>query len=230
MSLCEIERIEILETYRTLGTVKAAAEMLGISERKMHYRLKEYRQAEHAKHVASPNPASPNPASPNPASPNPASPSPAGPSPTSPGPTSPGPSSASVVPPEPAARRAARVIIAEDDDELRWALGEFLRTEGYDVTAVADGQSLMSRLDDDAPLGAGAPDLILADLRMPGATGIEVLESVRRHGWRLPVILMSAFGDDAVRGRAAALGAAAFLDKPIDIGELQAMLEDALPK
>jgi DNA-binding response OmpR family regulator len=55
---------------------------------------------------------------------------------------------------------------------------------------------------------------------MPIASGLSVLESLRKANWRTPVILMTAFGDDATRARAEALGAVLF-DKPFDVDDLR---------
>jgi CheY-like chemotaxis protein len=121
-----------------------------------------------------------------------------------------------------------RVLLAEDDDELRWALSDFLRSEGYDVIAVRDGRAVLERLGATMLLeGRDFPaDIIVSDLRMPGLTGMQILENVRAQGWRTPVILMSAFGDEEVRKRATELGAKAFLPKPVDVALFQTLLRD----
>jgi FixJ family two-component response regulator len=74
------------------------------------------------------------------------------------------------------------------------------------------------------------PDVIISDVRMPGLTGMQLLEKVRERGWSTPVVLISAFGDDISRSRADTLGAAAFLDKPIDVGRLQQVIDEALER
>ncbi|HEX2675467.1 MAG TPA: response regulator, partial [Polyangiales bacterium] len=105
-----------------------------------------------------------------------------------------------------------------------------LKTDGYDVVAVPDGRALLEHLGAaillehrDAP-----PDVIVTDIRMPGLTGMQILESVRSRGWNTPVVLISAFADDATRRKADALGATAFLGKPIDMGELQSVISRAV--
>jgi DNA-binding NtrC family response regulator len=180
MTLKQIERAAILESHEAFGTVKATAEALGISERKVHYRLKEYRREEGA--------------------------------------TSDGVQRASV-----------RVLLAEDDDELRWVLTDFLRAEGYEVVSVPDGRTLLERLGAKVLLGEdGSADVIVSDVRMPGLTGMQVLERVRAHGWTTPVVLISAFGDPETRRLASTLGANAFVAKPIDAATFHKVIEDVV--
>jgi DNA-binding NtrC family response regulator len=193
LTLKDVERAAILETYEAVGTVRAAAEMLGISQRKIHYRLREYRRTgADATHG----------------------------------------SVASAV-----AERAvadgplrARVLLAEDDDDLRWALAECIRSEGYEVLAVADGRGVLERLGAAMLLERRElpVDVIVTDLRMPGLTGMQLLESVRNGRYRIPVVVITAFADDQTRHEAEALGAAAFLEKPVDVAALQRALRQAV--
>ena len=188
LTLRELERRAILASYEAAGSVKAAAEVLGISVRKLHYRLREYRATGYL-------PGRPRPAS-------------------------------SEVRSEAA---KLRVLLAEDDDDLRWALADFLRMEGYDVIAVADGRALLEQLGAAMLLEdrASPADVIVSDVRMPGLTGMQLLESVRSRGWKLPVVLMSAFGDEELARRASDLGAKAFLHKPFDERDLRRAIESA---
>jgi len=192
-TLREIECEAILGTYEALGTIRGAAEVLGVSERKIHYRLKEYRQEGRI-------------------------------------PSRTGPQVQGADAPDLIMAAGPRVLLAEDDDELRWALAEFLEGSGYRVYAVRDGRALLEHLGAamlfekrDAP-----PDVIIADIRMPCLSGMQLLENVKGCGWATPVVVMSAFGDDDARKRAASLGAAAFLDKPIDTDHLQRILREVV--
>jgi DNA-binding response OmpR family regulator len=115
----------------------------------------------------------------------------------------------------------ARVVVAEDDHQFRAMLCHALRAAGYDVVEVQDGtelgevvRSLLLRTD-----GRSAVELVIADVRMPGASGLSVLSELRRSDWNTPVILMSAFADDDLDDEAARLGAVV-LDKPFDLQEL----------
>lgn len=117
-------------------------------------------------------------------------------------------------------RRPLRIVVAEDDDEMRRVLVQSLRHDGYQVEEAEDGDDLLARLmlpESDA----GEPfDLIVSDVRMPGIGGIDLLETFRSTEDATPVILMTAFADDVTRLRAEQLGAMLF-DKPFDIDELR---------
>jgi DNA-binding response OmpR family regulator len=121
------------------------------------------------------------------------------------------------------------VLVAEDDHEMRRLVADALRRDGYDVDELADGGRLLVRI----ALGRAEPDLavalIVSDIRMPGCSGLDVLQGLRDEDWRMPVILMTAFGDDEVRERATGLGATLF-DKPFALGDLRAAVRALLPR
>jgi DNA-binding response OmpR family regulator len=121
-----------------------------------------------------------------------------------------------------------RVVVAEDDDEMRLLIVSALRRDGYEVQEAADGGRLLSLLS--APAGAPgmALDLIVADIRMPVCNGLKVLETLRKMHWTVPVILMTAFGDDETRAEAALLGAILF-DKPFAMDDLRTAVVNLLP-
>jgi CheY-like chemotaxis protein len=76
-----------------------------------------------------------------------------------------------------------------------------------------------------------APELfvILSDINMPGMGGLELLAEIRRLRPELPVMIVTAYGDDARKRRAGELGAAAFLAKPIDFDQLRQQLVELMP-
>jgi DNA-binding response OmpR family regulator len=117
---------------------------------------------------------------------------------------------------------AARVLLAEDDDEMRALVAAALRGDGYEVVEASDGGRLLVAITDAYADGSAreAFDLVVSDVRMPVSSGLSVLESLRKASWTTPVILMTAFGDDATRSRAEALGAVLF-DKPFDVDDLR---------
>ena len=118
-------------------------------------------------------------------------------------------------------RRPVRVLLAEDDAELRRLLREALQAGGYDVVEVTDGGRLLVRLGQEYRSGRPEEsfDVIVSDVRMPVCTGLQIVESLRLAHSRIPVILITAFGDDTTRARAERLGAV-LLDKPFDIDAL----------
>jgi DNA-binding response OmpR family regulator len=124
-------------------------------------------------------------------------------------------------------QRGAHVLVAEDDEEMRRILVESLTEEGYSVTAVPDGTQLRRRLVrwQDSPRMPPA-DIVVSDIRLPGFTGLQLLEELRQADWSLPVVLITAFGDETVHTEGNRLGAARVLDKPFDIDELVATLKE----
>jgi DNA-binding response OmpR family regulator len=123
-----------------------------------------------------------------------------------------------------AAHRLPRVLIAEDDDEMRSLVADTMRRDGYEVRAVSDGGHLLGQL-----AFGGEVDLLISDIRMPMLSGTTVLGSVRSALSTLPVILMTAFSDDATRAHAERLGAV-LLDKPFLIDDLRAAVHQLLPQ
>jgi CheY-like chemotaxis protein len=118
-----------------------------------------------------------------------------------------------------------RVLLAEDDDEMRALLAQVLEKEGYDVIEASDGSELIDfvGLAVSVPDIESAPDVIISDHRMPGWSGLEVLAGVRSLGSAVPFILITAFGNARLRDQAMRMGATAVIDKPVevDIGHRQ---------
>jgi DNA-binding NtrC family response regulator len=123
-----------------------------------------------------------------------------------------------------------RIILAEDNDDVRHALTQLLTDDGYEVIAVPNALELMKHLGPEVLLKREAlpGDAIVTDLRMPLMDGFQLLQSARAHGWHIPVIVISGFADDETRARAKDLGVTAFLEKPLDLQKLQEVLREAL--
>ncbi len=122
----------------------------------------------------------------------------------------------------PPAHVPPRVLVADDDDAMRHLVAQTLSKDGFDVLQVSNGGRLLVALAREivAMPGPDLVDLLVSDIRMPVCTGIQILEQIRASGWRMPVILMTAFGDAATRERAAKLGAL-LLDKPFEMDTLR---------
>jgi len=121
--------------------------------------------------------------------------------------------------------RRARILIGEDDDEMRWLLARTLARDGYEVVEAADGSQLVERLT--ISLRGNAPvDLVITDLRMPGLGGFEAIEWLRALGCRAPVIAITAFGDNRTHMEAVRLGVVRVFDKPFDFDELRDVVSD----
>jgi CheY-like chemotaxis protein len=123
-----------------------------------------------------------------------------------------------------------RILLADDDAELRELLAYALRADGYEVTVAADGVQLLDLM---GPTLLGQTDsvpaeIVISDLRMPGLTGLSVLGGLRDLDCQLPFILITAFGDPDTHARARRLGATAVLNKPFELQQLRAVLQQSL--
>lgn len=123
------------------------------------------------------------------------------------------------------------ILLAEDDKEMRAMLALALRKDGLEVTECSNGVDLFTHLQSFfLPDGIGQNDvaLIISDIRMPGITGMEVLEGTSRKEGFPPMILITAFGDEKTHTLADELGAAAMFDKPFDMDDLLAKVHELL--
>lgn len=129
----------------------------------------------------------------------------------------------------PTLRRMPRILVAEDDPEMRRLLVWNLRKEGFETVECSDGWELLDHLGN--PVLEGEPDdydLIVSDIRMPGVTGLEILDGIHQTEWFVPMILITAFGSDEVHREAEELGAAGMFDKPFDIQDLIERIREVL--
>ena len=115
-----------------------------------------------------------------------------------------------------------RILIAEDEEGLRWVLEKGLRQAGYDVSAVKDGAAALSQAQ------AEPFDLIFLDIRMPGMDGLTLLSRLRLIGPDALVVIMTAHGTMETAISAMQRGAYDYLAKPFDIDELLLVAERAL--
>lgn len=128
-----------------------------------------------------------------------------------------------------------RVLVGEDDAEMRSVLTESLRETGYEVVECSDGLKVLDRLSSvllSSAVTSKDPDhydLIISDIRMPGVNGMSILEGVKLFDRFPPMILITAFGDEETHTRASQLGVAAMFDKPFDIDELVLKVQELVP-
>jgi DNA-binding response OmpR family regulator len=106
------------------------------------------------------------------------------------------------------------ILIADDDLNYRDSMCRVLEREGYHVEGAGDVDSAL------AALNAGTFDMVVCDYRMPGKSGIHLLEELRRQNSTVPVLMISACADDATAARAIELGALDLVRKPIRRREL----------
>jgi CheY-like chemotaxis protein len=120
-------------------------------------------------------------------------------------------------------QRRARVIVAEDDAELRHMVSSLLSADGYEVVEVVNGEELLDYIAGltRAADGSVEPDLIISDICMPEMDGLQVLKRLRNAHVATPVVLMTAFANAAVCEQADRLGAITLLSKPFEIDDLR---------
>ena len=129
----------------------------------------------------------------------------------------------------PRSERRKRVLVAEDSPAMRELLMLVLRERGYEVTCASSGSEMLSVLSTCQSVGALAErfDLIVTDVRMPGASGLDVIDRLRRDGGCTPVIAVTAFPLDRTVERSRRLGVQ-LLAKPFDLDALRSAIEVAL--
>ena len=115
-----------------------------------------------------------------------------------------------------------RVLIVDDEKNMRWVLGQALSAEGFDVSEAVDGATAL------AAVAEQEPDVMVLDHRMPEPDGMEVLRRVRAKGLSFPIIMLTAHGNVATAVEAMKAGASEYLTKPFDLEELKLAIDKAL--
>lgn len=124
----------------------------------------------------------------------------------------------------------AMVVVAEDDDELRELVVRSLRRDGLRIVELEDGAELLDYVNFIGRFGnpVGLPDLILTDVVMPGASGLDVIAMARARGVSCPFVVLTAFADSAIERSAQALGNTTVLSKPQKLDALRAVVRARL--
>ncbi|MGH2460112.1 MAG: response regulator transcription factor [Chloroflexota bacterium] len=117
--------------------------------------------------------------------------------------------------------KKTRILIVDDEPETLKYVGASLRARGYEVVTAADGSEALQRAD------ADVFDLVLLDITMPGPDGFAVCQSLRQHS-AVPIIMLSARGQEKDKVKALDLGADDYLTKPFGIDELLARIRSVL--
>ena len=100
------------------------------------------------------------------------------------------------------------ISIVDDDSSIRAATSKFLRSHGYTVQAYSSAEHFLQSG------GLNDTSCVIADMQMPGMSGLELLTMIRAQGYRVPFIFITAFPDETTRARALREGAICFLSKP----------------
>jgi two-component system alkaline phosphatase synthesis response regulator PhoP len=115
-----------------------------------------------------------------------------------------------------------RLLLVEDEPGLVLTLTDRLEAEGYEVTSATDGQAALDRI------AAGAFDIILLDVMLPGRDGFDVCRTARQRGVAAPILMLTARGQVIDRVAGLKLGADDYLTKPFEMAELLARIEALL--
>src|SRR5262247_3913029 len=116
---------------------------------------------------------------------------------------------------------SARILIVDDDPQLTRVLRTGLKSRGYEVRTAPDGMTAVGTFDE------WQPDLVITDLAMPRMDGLELCRQIRADS-KIPIIVLSAKGEEKTKIEALDLGADDFVTKPFGIDELFARVRAAL--
>ena len=108
-----------------------------------------------------------------------------------------------------------RVLVAEDDLEMRQVVREVLEAAGFEVHEASSGVALLAQLAED-----GDFDLVVTDVRLPWISGEHVVRMARRAGFTMPVLIMTAYADETLEARLDGVPDVIVLEKPFDLQEL----------
>ena len=113
------------------------------------------------------------------------------------------------------------ILIVDDDAEIRRLAGKFLREQGHKVTAAQDAREMREAM------AAGTVDLVILDIMLPGASGLDLCRDIRRTS-NVPIIMLTARGSDVDRIVGLEIGADDYLAKPFNPRELLARIHAVL--
>ena len=116
------------------------------------------------------------------------------------------------------------ILIVDDDESMREAIKGLIRSLGYRVEAVGSAQEFLSSR------FVRRTSCLIADVQMPGMTGLELYRRLSTSEKPIPTILITAYPDDGVRERALSAGVIGYLSKPFEDNDLAACVRSALTK
>src|SRR5678815_2982109 len=116
--------------------------------------------------------------------------------------------------------QTAKILVADDEQNLRRVLTALLRREGHEVIQAASGLEAIDRLAD--------VDVVITDLRMPGADGMEVLRTASKNHPHVPVIMITAYGSVGQAVEAIKAGAFDYIEKPFEQDAIRMVIEKAI--
>ena len=115
-----------------------------------------------------------------------------------------------------------RILVIEDDEEMRALLKDFFLEEGLETDSVSNGSEAFRKLVKESFV------LVITDIRMPGLTGLDILPGIRKLQPEVPIIVITAFGSEEIRQRVLERGATAYLEKPIHLDQLRTLIDQVV--
>ena len=116
--------------------------------------------------------------------------------------------------------KMVRILIIEDDEEMRALLRDSLVEDGIEFDSAENGSEAIQKLVEE-PF-----DLVITDIRMPGLTGLDILPWIKRLQPETFVVVITAFGSEEVRRKSFDRGAMAYLEKPINMDRLKTLIQE----
>lgn len=117
-----------------------------------------------------------------------------------------------------------KILIVDDEKNIRMTLTQCLKHQEYDIEIAINGDEALNMLLE------GSFDLVLLDIKMPGLTGMQVLEQIRQRGSKVDVIMMTAYGTIEKAVEAMKLGAVDFISKPFTPEMIREIVKDVLDR
>ncbi len=116
----------------------------------------------------------------------------------------------------------AKILIVDDEYLIRWSLSENLKEDGWRTVIAESGEEALEKFHSEAP------DMILLDIKLPGISGVDVLEEIRATDKDIPVMMITATSQVDVAVRAMKLGAYDYISKPFEFNEIRNKIRHAL--
>lgn len=121
-------------------------------------------------------------------------------------------------------RDSARILIVDDEREIRLMLSDYLEAQGFSCSDVTDGAHALERL------ASEQVEVVVSDVKMPGMSGLELVAALSQRHPTVGVILISAYADMPMAIEGMKAGAYDFLSKPVDLRKLPLIIERALER